>query len=655
MKNKSFNKIKFLLAIPLIIFIIFIIINTTKNEDDELKNDFYTNINKELLEHKELDSDKEYWSLFGTETQEKIDDKTKEIVKEIVANEGSYEKNSDEYKICQLYNSIVNRQDDLSKINTYINLIDKSNSIKELMNNVSKINNELSIGIFINTTLMNDFIDNKETVIDVDGFIFDYANPYSDYYTNPLYSSYIAKYIEYDRKIFELYGYTEEEAKESVRKISRFYAEIANNSKSMEELTDKKSCYNIISLNELEEIYSNIDIKQFINKYGNYKISILDKEQAKALNNYFIESNLDTLKEYAKLQILQNYGEYVDTDYYNLMNELSADVLGTDITKDTVEDYAADIITLYFDTTISQKYIEKYADDEAITDFTNIINDIVKEYKNKINNNTWLSEETKEKALLKLENLVINVGYPKEWEEYSSKYNLNNNLFNNIINMKSVVVNFNNESIIKNKDFWLMSPLTVNAYYHPQENSINFPIALLECEVYNKDNSYYKNLGSLGMIVAHEITHAFDNTGALFDENGNMNNWWKEEDYKEFEKLQNEVIEYYNEYKINGKSVKGKQTVGENIADLGAVSCIVDIAKSKGASNEELKELFESFANIWASKATDEYTKLLLIMDTHSPDKIRVNAVLSSIDEFYNVYDISEKNEMYKEKRVKVW
>lgn len=269
----------------------------------------------------------------------------------------------------------------------------------------------------------------------------------------------------------------------------------------------------------------------------------------------------------------------------------------------------------------------------------------------------WLSSTTKQKALLKLENMKVNVGYPKNWEDYSKNYKLTNNLLDNVINMNKVMVEYSNNTINNKEDYWLMSVLTVNAYYNPQDNSINFPIALLEYELYNEENSYYKNLGSLGTIIAHEITHAFDNNGALFDEKGNLNNWWTEQDYKEFEKLQEQVINYYNQYKINGKSVNGKQTVSENIADLGAVSCIVDIAKSKGATDEELKEVFEAYANIWASKSTEEYTKLLLIMDTHSPDKVRVNAVLSSIEEFYRLYNIIEDNQMYKseEERIRVW
>ena len=624
-------------------------------ESTAIEDDFYANINNDIIENHELESDKEYWSLLFTETQDNVDDKVKEIVKEIISKKDTYQVGTNEYKICKLYESIVNQENSTKKLDTYIESIDNSKSIDELMNNLARIDKELSLGIFINSALQNDYKDNTQTIVAVAPFSFDYGNIYSDYYTNPLYSSYVATYIEYDRKIFKLYGYSDKEAKESIRKISRFYTEIAKNSKPMEELTEVQSFYNIVTKNELKDIFSNINIDDFINYNNQYNISIVDEKQARSLNSYLTMENLDTLKECIKLQILQNYGKYTDIEYYNLMNELEAKLTGTDITKDTIEDYATKVVSSYFDTEISQEYIKRYANSNSIDEFEQIINDIIEEYKIKIKNNAWLSEQTKQKALLKLENMKINVGYPDKWEDSSQKYDLNDNLLDNIINMNRVNVEFANNSIINKEKYWIMSPLTVNAYYNPQDNSINFPIALLDYELYNESNSYYQNLGSFGSIIAHEITHAFDNNGALFDENGNMNNWWQEEDHKEFEQLQKEVIDYYNEYKVNGKAVNGKQTVGENIADLGGVSCIVDIAKRKGAKKEDLKEMFTSYANIWASKSTEEYTKLLLIMDTHSPDKVRVNAVLSSIDEFYDTFDIKENDGMFKEKRLKVW
>ena len=631
--------------------------SSNDKESTSIKDDFYTNINKEIIENNELESDKEYWSLMFTETQDKVDDKVEEIVKEILSKKDKYQIGTREYKICKLYESIINQDNSTKKLNTYIESIDNSKNIDELMNNLARIDKELSLGIFINSALQNDYKDNTQTIVMIAPFSFDYGNIYSDYYTNPLYSSYVAAYIEFDRELFKMYGYSDEEAKESVRKISRFYTEIAKNSKSMEELTQIQSFYNIVSKNELKDIFSNINIDTFLNYNNGYNISIVDEKQARTLNNYLTMNNIETLKECIKLQILQNYGKYADIEYYNLMNKLEAKLTGTDIKKDTIEDYAIDVVSLYFNTEISQEYIKKYANENSINEFKQIINDIIDEYKIKIKNNIWLSESTKQKALLKLENMKINVGYPEKWAYNSNKYNLNDNLLENIINMNKVNVEYANNSIINKEKYWVMSPLTVNAYYNPQDNSINFPIALLDYELYNESNSYYQNLGSLGSIIAHEITHAFDNNGALFDENGNMNNWWQEEDYKKFEQLQKDVINYYNKYKVNGKTVNGKQTVGENIADLGGISCIVDIARRKGATREDLMEMFKSYANIWASKSTEEYTKLLLIMDTHSPDRVRVNAVLSSTDEFYSTFEIQESDGMYKEKeqRLKVW
>ena len=660
---KKDKKVSLKNSIPFVILaiaIIFFMYNNSKlNEETKISinNDFYTSINENIISNNELERDKEYWSLLFSKTQDTIDDKVDGIVKEIISKKDLYEKDSVEYKICKLYESIINQENNLSELDKYINNINNSKTINELMNNIVKINNELSVGIFINPALQNDYKDNTKTIINIAPFTFDYGNIYSDYYTNPLYSSYVAKYIEYDRKIMELYGYSKEEAKESVKKISKLYTQIANNSKSMEELLKVQNLYNIVDNNELKEIFNNININIFLSKYGrDYEISIVDKNQAKMLNDLLIESNLETLKECAKLQLLQTYAPYADIRYYNLMNEFNAELTGTEITKDTIEDYAVDTVKTYFDSEITQLYVSKYKKEEAINEFENIIDDIIKQYKIKIQNNFWLSDVTKQKALLKLENMKVNVGYPEKWEDYSKNYKLADNLLDNIINMNKVMIDYSNNAIKNKEEQWLMSALTVNAYYNVQDNSINFPIALLEYELY-KEEHYYKNLGSLGTIIAHEITHAFDNNGALFDEKGNLNDWWTKQDYNKFKELQNKVINYYNEYKINGKSVNGKQTVSENIADLGALSCIVDIAKNKGATDEQLKEVFASYANIWASKATEEYTKLLLIMDTHSPDKIRVNAVVSSIDEFYKVYNILEDDEMYKikEERIKVW
>ena len=660
-KGNDKNKVKEIISTIMVVLVVlsFVITGNMENDNVDYVNDYYDAVNKEIIESNELEEDEMYWSLLFTEAQEEVDDKVDEIVKDIVAKRDTFEENSVEAKMCALYDSVLNVKEDVKILDKYINKIDSSKDINSLLNNVLQINNELSTSLLFSVGIENDFKDNNKTMLVVAPFVFDFGNIYSDYYTNPLYSSYVSTYIKYDREILKLYGYTEEDAKETIRSVSKFYSKIAKESKSMEELTDIQKMYCVVEKSDLTKIFNNINLNLFMNKYeGTYDtICLMDEKQAKTYNDMLTNENLSVLKEIAKLQLLQNKASYTDMRYYNLMNEMNAEISGTEVTKDTVEDYAIDVVASYFDSEITQKYVKLNQKDKEISEFKNIIMDIIEVYKKKIEDNTWLSSSTKEKALLKLNNMKVNVGYPDKWEDFSKDYKLTNNLFDNVVNMDKVIVDFTEESIKNKEKYWLMSALMVNAYYNVQENSINFPIALLEYDLSNEDTSYYKKLGSFGMIIAHEITHAFDDTGALFDENGNLNNWWTEKDFEEFEKLQKEVIAYYDEYLLDNKKIDGTKTVGENIADLGAVSCIVQVAKDKGATDEELKEMFEAFANIWASKSTEEYIRLLINMDTHAPDKIRVNAVLSSIDEFYRLYNVRENDGMYKgiEERVKVW
>lgn len=660
MKDKKLN-VKNLISTILVILVVISFLITGLGENDNINYglDYYDAVNKEIIESEELKEDEMYWSLLFTEVQDKIDENVDNIVKDIISKKDTYEDGSVESKMCMLYDSVLNSKEDIEKIDTYINKIDSSNNISLLLSNINNINNELSTSLLFSTGIENDLKDNEKTMLVIAPFMFDFGNIYSDYYTNPLYSSYVSMYIKYDREILKLYGYTEEEAKDTVRNISKFYSKIAEKSKTMEELTDVEKMYNIVGIDKVKDIYSNVNLNMFIDKYsGSYDtICLMDEEQAKLYNELLTNENLDTLKEIAKLQLLQNVAPYADTRYYELMNKMDAEMSGTEVTTDTKEDYAIDVVASYFDSEITQEYIKLYGKTDEIDEFKNIIEDIIKEYKNKINNNTWLSETTKNKALLKLDKMKVNVGYPEKFEDFSKDYKLTNDLFDNVVNMDKVIVEFTEDAVKNKEKYWLMSALDVNAYYNAQENSINFPIALLEYDLCNENSSYYEKLGSFGMIIAHEITHAFDDTGALFDENGNLNNWWTEKDFEEFEKLQKEVIAYYDKYLYENKKVNGTNTVGENIADLGAVSCIIDVAKNKGATDEELKEMLIAFANIWASKSTDEYVSMVINMDTHAPDKVRVNAVLSSIDEFYRLYNIEESDEMYKleEDRIKVW
>ncbi len=642
----------------ILVFIVAIGVSYYIFSDKGQINDYYTYINKDLFDKTEIKEDEYGYSNF-TLAQDRVDDKTNDIIDELRASNTNPNLNV-------LYNNIINENErnklGLKPLQKYIDKIDNSKNIDEFINNSIEIENTLGIDIFMMTTVGSDFKDTSKKIVYLYPITFDFEVN-ADYYVNEDYSRYLALIKQYRIKLLKLYGYDKYEAKEISNKLNDFYNDIAVNSKTSEELNDVDNLYNIITKDELQKIYTNLNINKYFKsmKIDNQEYySIVDKENYETLNKYLTNENLDLLKYYVKTKLLENLSQFTSVEYSKLMSDLQNKLLGIEDEYD-IEDDAVTYVSSYFANDIDKIYANKYFTKENKEFIENMINDILSYYEDNFNNINWLSKETKEKAILKLKNMKVNVGYPDEFDNYSSLYNLKtyeegSNLIENIINITSVLNDYYLNRLNNNTSSWDFSLTTVNAYYNPQDNSINFPAALVE--MYDLNNSYYENLGSIGFVIAHEITHAFDNNGSLFDENGNRVDWWTKEDYDKFKNYQNDVIEYYNNFEVlNGMYVDGKKTVGENIADLGAINCIVNISKKKGATNEEYKKLFSSYAKFWASEYIDSYTKILLLQDTHSPDKIRVNAVLSSNDKFYEIYDIKKSDDMFisEDERVKVW
>lgn len=199
---------------------------------------------------------------------------------------------------------------------------------------------------------------------------------------------------------------------------------------------------------------------------------------------------------------------------------------------------------------------------------------------------------------------------------------------------------------------WSMTPQTVNAYYSPSNNEIVFPAAILQPPFFSKEYSYGKNLGGIGFIIAHEMSHAFDSNGSMYDEYGNVSDWWTKAERETYDALGEDIIAYYETYDVVGIPINGELTLAENIADLGAMSCITNILKDK---EEQLLQAFFQYAYIWAAKTSIQYQTYLLHSDCHAPNKIRVNAVLSSCEDFYRLFGVKAGDGMYQAKRVGIW
>lgn len=649
--KKKFNR-KYLFIILILVLLIGFGLKLTNDKD--LIDDYYTYINKDILDKEEIASGEIGWSRF-TKAQDKVDEEAKLIVKDLINNKT----NSD---INTLYNNIKNidarNSKGLGVLNRYINLIDSSKNINEFINNAVTIENELYIDIFTMATVSPDFKDTSKSIVYFYPISFDFGAS-GEMYINSDYDRYHALLKQYQIKLLKLYGYDKTKAREVSKKLDNLFIDISKKSLSEEELSDVDNLYNIMTKEELQKIYTNLDINSYLEKMGisnQTYFSVVDVENYKAMNSYLKEENLALLKEYVKVKILEYYSGYTSLEYQNTVSELNDKLMGIS-SEDDIEEYAINTISSVFSNEVDKIYLEKNFNEEDRLVIENIAKDILSFYENNINNNTWMDTSTKEKAILKLKNMKINIGgnYLDSYSYNLKSFDDGSSLVENMILISKVESNKQLEILNNNSYKNIISPTIVNAYYSPLDNSINFPASLKE--IYNSNDDYYSILGSMGMIIAHEITHAFDNSGSKFDEVGNRTDWWSENDYQEFEKFQKDIIDYYSKYEVLGINVDGKATVGENIADLGAMNAIVEVAKKKGASDEEFKKMFSSYASLWASEYIDSYQKLLLLSDTHSPDKIRVNAVLSSCDTFYDVYDISKKDLMYVDEnnRVGIW
>lgn len=305
-------------------------------------------------------------------------------------------------------------------------------------------------------------------------------------------------------------------------------------------------------------------------------------------------------------------------------------------------------------------YTKYYYDDEISYKVVEMIMNIGDAYLERFQNNTWMAEETKANAIKKLENMLAIVGYPDNYTfPEITPISEGGSLFSNTLSIKRHAVS---ELIRQNEDKgfirtnMFMPPDMVNACYIPALNIMNIPAGILNPPFYDKDASYAANLGSIGMIIAHEIGHAFDKEGAMYDENGCLNNWWTEKDAAEFEKIQEDFVEYYNQFEVvDGVVQDANVTITENMADIAAMQIIMDII---GDDKQAQKECLEAYAHMWAQLGTVSYlTDSTLLSDVHAAHVVRVNAVVATLDQFYEIYGIEEGDAMYiaPENRLKLW
>lgn len=455
-------------------------------------------------------------------------------------------------------------------------------------------------------------------------------------------------------------GYSKEEAKKIIDDAIKFDALLAPNVKSAEEAADYSKMYNPQTVAELAGATDQLDIaaiiKQLVGEEPK-KVIVTEPEYFKALNK-ILQDNFELFKNWALIRVIRENASYLDDEMREINGRYGRALSGS---KKPVSQrkFAFYLARDMFSQVAGDYYGKKYFGPQAKADVHHMVEQMIKVYKGRLTNNQWLSKDTRDKAILKLDKLGIQVGYPDKIPALYDQFKVDEE--------ESLIANLNQLIVTANKELfsrwntpvdrmrWEMSAATVNAYYHPFKNIIVFPAAILQAPFYSLKQSSSQNYGGIGAVIAHEISHAFDNNGSLFDEFGNLNNWWTDEDSAHFKQLAQKMIDEFDGIPFAGQKVNGKLTVSENIADAGGLSCALEAAKTEADFNAQ--EFFINWATIWRMKATEQYMQLLLSIDVHAPQKLRANIQAENLDDFYTAFDIKPGDEMYRapEDRVHIW
>ena len=388
-----------------------------------------------------------------------------------------------------------------------------------------------------------------------------------------------------------------------------------------------------------------------------------DMAYIKHIESLYTEANLSTLRDFAILNAISAVGGLLGDDFDELSTELQVAMYGETGEAMSLDMRAQTLVTNLMSGAFSKLYAEKYVSPADKADVTQIVELIRAKYRDRISELDWMSGETKKKAIEKLDAIDAFVAYP---DSYNNAYEFDvkakaegGNLVDFYLDYASSIYKHQLEDLKKpyEADLWDSVPTyTVNAFYSATENAIIIPAGIMQAPLYSKDATREANLGGLGAVIAHEFSHAFDNSGAKYDKNGTITNWWTDADYAAFDKLTGKVAEALSEIEfVGGQSVNGVLCTGETIADLGAMSCVLDIADD--AEDADMAAVMRSWANIWAARMSPEVAAYLLAMDVHAPNKVRTNFILSQLDGFYETFSIKETDGMYvaPENRIAIW
>ncbi|MCK9233638.1 MAG: M13 family metallopeptidase [Acholeplasmataceae bacterium] len=527
--------------------------------------------------------------------------------------------------------------------------VDKITNLADLQSQFKELSLE-GINLPFNFMVMQDFINSDNQVL-----YFHAARlilPDTSYYQNEqTKTQLLALWENTTTAVLKLYGLGDEEIKELLADTIKFDSLLVPVTKSSVEQADYVKMYNPLTKKELLEKVKNIDLIEIAETLVSnevLKLIATNIDVIEQFDNIFKEENLKIIKSWMKVF---NYLKFASEFTENLRVAGGAFTRALSGTKAAQNKEKAAFYKAYnyFNQVVGLYYGENYFGPEAKKEVETMVKEMIMVYQARIKTNDWLKEETKIKAIKKLSTLSVLVGYPEELPKYYDDIVIKDEDTLLDIRLKITKLmtldNLSKYQKTPNKKLWSMPASMVNAYYNPLNNQIVFPAAILQEPYYSRKQSISANFGGIGAVIAHEISHAFDNNGAKFDETGSLNNWWTQEDLAAFEEKKQMMIKFFDGLETGYGKCNGVLTVSENIADSGGLRAALEASKTH--KDHDFEEFFSNWARVWRQKAHSEYQKLLLTIDVHGPAILRANRQLANLKEFQEYYQLQKSDQMF--------
>lgn len=630
------------------------------------QDDFYRHVNGHWLKTFDIPADK---SNYGSFT--KLGDESRQQVKEIILAVSGQDNppGSTEQKIADIYATWMDTErlqklgmQPLAEEMARINAIDSNSDLSAYMA-YADIYSHAPLRMYV-------YIDQKQS----DTYIVYMSQsglglPDRDYYFKEgEQSQHIRdKYQKFMTKLFDLAEF--EDSIDIAANVYQMEEFLARGHWTRIENRDRDKTYNKLTFAELKALLPNLDWDAWLSESmieQPERLIVSQPDYLSTFNEALTEFDVDLWQDYFRWQLLRSAAPYLSREFEQASFDFYGTVLSGTPEQEPRWQRGVNLVNGLIGELVGKIYVEKHFPPEAKQRMNVMIENLREAYGDSIRDLDWMSDATKEKALVKLAKFNPKVGYPDQWRDYSDMAIQGDDLIANLVEANRFLTHRNRSKLGQpiDRHEWGMNPQRVNAYYNPTKNEIVFPAAILQPPFFNLEADEAVNYGGIGAVIGHEMGHGFDDQGSKYDGDGNLKNWWTEDDRKRFEERTAQLIKQYDAFTVlDGVHVKGEFTQGENIGDLSGMAIAYKAFKNNYTDDRVIdgytpdQRFFLGWAQVWMRKYRDEELRKRIETDPHSPSEFRTNGILRNMPEFYQAFDVKPGDGMYlpPEERVKIW